>query len=211
MINFKSGTIKVEEMRLSDVPEVMEIEQVAFPLPWPLHAYNYELLENELSYYFVARFLGPTVAEEQGENLWARLRRSLRGNRDSTVVGYGGFWVLYDEAHISTLAVETAWRRQGIGELLLLTMLERAVELRTRVATLEVRTSNIPAQNLYHKYHFQMVGLRRRYYSDNNEDAFIMSADNIQSMAYRRYLEKRSADLRASLSYLMPGPVSHLS
>jgi ribosomal-protein-alanine N-acetyltransferase len=209
MINFKSGTIRVEEMRLSDVPEVMEIEQMAFPLPWPLHAYNYELLENELSYYFVARFLGPTVAE-QGENLWTRLRRSLRVNRDSTVVGYGGFWVLYDEAHISTLAVETAWRQQGIGELLLLTMLERAVELRARVATLEVRTSNIPAQNLYHKYNFQMVGLRRRYYSDNNEDAFIMST-NIQSTAYRRYLEKRSADLRARLSYLMPGPVGHLS
>jgi ribosomal-protein-alanine N-acetyltransferase len=210
MINFKGVTIKIEEMKLSDVPEVMEIERVAFPLPWPVHAYRYELLENELSHYFVARFLGLTVAE-QGKSLWARLRHSFGGNSDSTVVGYGGFWVLYDEAHISTLAVDLGWRRQGIGELLLLTMLEQAVDLQAEVATLEVRTSNIPAQSLYHKYRFQMVGLRRRYYSDNNEDAFIMTVEDIQSMVYRRYLKERKADLRARLSCLVVGTVGHLS
>jgi ribosomal-protein-alanine N-acetyltransferase len=127
------------------------------------------------------------------------------------VVGYGGFWMLYDEAHISTLAVGLEWRRRGIGELLLLTMLERAVDLQAEVTTLEVRTSNILAQNLYHKYRFQMVGLRRRYYSNNNEDAFIMTVENIQSTAYRRYLEERKTDLQTKLSLLMPGTVGHVS
>jgi ribosomal-protein-alanine N-acetyltransferase len=210
MINFKGAAVKVEEMQLSDVPEVMEIERVAFPLPWPVYAYRYELLENELSHYFVARFPAPII-EEGERSLWSRLRRSFRGNKDSIVVGYGGFWVLYDEVHISTLAVEPEWRRRGIGELLLSTMLERALGLQARVATLEVRVSNILAQNLYHKYHFQMVGLRRRYYSDNNEDAFIMSADDIQSPTYRRYLEERKGVLRARLSYLIPGTIGHVS
>jgi ribosomal-protein-alanine N-acetyltransferase len=210
MINFKSAAIKVEEMKLSDVPEVMEIERVSFPLPWPAHAYRYELLENELSHYFVARFLGPTLTEQSKSPL-ARLRRAFRGDNDSEVVGYGGFWMLYDEAHISTLAVGLEWRRRGIGELLLLTMLERAVDLQAEVTTLEVRTSNILAQNLYHKYRFQMVGLRRRYYSNNNEDAFIMTVENIQSTAYRRYLEERKTDLQTKLSLLMPGTVGHVS
>jgi ribosomal-protein-alanine N-acetyltransferase len=210
MIKFKSNAVKVEDMQLSDLPEVMEIERASFPLPWPTHAYRYELLENELSHYLVARFPLPVVAEQE-RNLWFHLRRSFRGNKDSIVVGYGGFWLLHDEVHISTLAVEPEWRRRGIGELLLLTMLDRAVNLRAKLATLEVRISNVQAQNLYHKYHFQMVGLRRRYYSDNNEDAFIMSVENIQSPAYRHYLEEHKADLSARLSRLVPGTISQVS
>lgn len=203
IVELKDGAIVIENMTLDDVPEVMEIEHESFPLPWPSSAYRYELLENKLSHYLVSRLVGPLAGQEGA--LWAYLKHSLGEGKDSIVIGYGGFWLLYDEVHISTLAVKSEWRRLGIGELLLLAMLGRALELKAELATLEVRVSNVSAQNLYHKYQFQMVGLRRRYYSDNNEDAFIMTVENIRSMKYRRYLDERKADLLSRFSRLYHG------
>jgi ribosomal-protein-alanine N-acetyltransferase len=205
MIELQGIDIKVEAMQLSDISEVMEIEHTAFPLPWPAHAYRYELMENDHSFYFVARFLRPPAAEGKA-GLRAYLRRSIAAKKPFPIVGYGGFWMMYDEAHISTLAVRPEWRHRGIGELLLLFMLERALEMKAQIATLEVRVSNKAAQALYHKYQFKEVGLRHRYYSDNGEDAILMSVEHLRSPAYREFLKQHESAIRARLlSSLRPG------
>jgi len=105
-----------------------------------------------------------------------------------------------DEAHISTIAVDPRYQRQGIGQLLLMTAIEQAVELRASIVSLEVRVSNLAAQDLYHKYGFRAVGLRARYYSDNRENALIMTAPYIASAPYQRMLRKLREELVQRLS-----------
>ena len=162
--------VRVEPMTLGDLPAVHAIERASFSVPWPDDAYRNELLTNRLASYVVAR-----VGDE--------------------VVGFGGLWVMVDEAHITTFAVDPRWRRRGIGEWLLLALLDRAAARQAREATLEVRLSNMPARRLYEKYGFRPVGIRPRYYSDNGEDALIMTTDALASSAMR----DRLASLRAAL------------
>src|SRR4029077_19134450 len=87
-----------------------------------------------------------------------------------SIVGYAGIWIMTDEAHVTTIASHPELRGQGIGELLLVALVHRAIEIGARWMTLEVRASNAVAQNLYRKYTFKEMGVRRRYYSDNGED-----------------------------------------
>ncbi len=189
----------VEPMRLSDVKEVMEIEKVSFPSPWSAYAYRYELSESRFSHYFVVRRRGGPRPPESG--VVGRLRRSL-GARESKapILGYGGFWLWAEECHIATIAVHPAYRGRGLGELLLATMLDRAIELGAQVATLEVRASNIVAQNLYRKYGFRQVGLRRGYYRDRSEDALIMTTDRLTSAAFQSRFQALKRALREKLT-----------
>ena len=138
--------VLIEPMRLEDLDAVHRIELASFSSPWPPNAYHSELSTNRLASYLVARV-------------------------DGEIVAYGGMWLMVDEAHITTFAVHPAWRRQRIGERLLLAFLDLAIARHAREATLEVRLSNIAARRLYEKYGFRPVGLRPRYYSDNGEDA----------------------------------------
>jgi ribosomal-protein-alanine N-acetyltransferase len=96
---------------------------------------------------------------------------------------------------VITFAVHPDWRRQRLGERLLLAMLDVAVDAGARDATLEVRLSNLPARRLYEKYGFRPVGLRPRYYSDNGEDALIMTTDQLRDPSMR----ERIARLRSAL------------
>jgi [ribosomal protein S18]-alanine N-acetyltransferase len=162
--------VTIAAMRLDDLEIVQAIERASFSSPWPPNAYRSELETNRLANYLVAR-------------------------ADREVVGYGGMWLMVDEAHITTFAVHPAWRRQRIGERLLLAFLDLAVARQAHEATLEVRLSNLPARRLYEKYGFRPVGLRPRYYSDNGEDALIMTTEPV---AEPPYLE-RLASLRAAL------------
>lgn len=186
----------VEPMRLRDIKEVMKIEYASFPSPWSARAYRYELLENDLSHYFVVR---QRQMEGIYSGLLAKVRHSLGAGGQGPVLGYGGFWMMAGEAHISTIAVQPSWRRRGIGELLLVAMLDRAIELGAEIATLEVRVSNIAAQNLYHKYGFEQVGLRRRYYRDNDEDALIMSTERLTSFSFQSHFQQLKQALRKKL------------
>jgi len=108
---------------------------------------------------------------------------------------FGGIWLMVDEAHITTFAVDPAWRRQGIGERLLLALLDVAQARRAREATLEVRLSNVAARRLYEKYGFRPVGLRPNYYTDDGEDALIMTTEALDGPA----MQARLAELRAAL------------
>jgi len=184
----------VTPMRWADVAQVMAIEREAFPLPWPERAYRYELFENENSHYVVAR-----RAAAGSDNGWRRLRRLWGRDHRAPVLGYGGLWMVVGEAHISTLAVAAAWRRRGLGELLLWRMLQQAAALNAFEATLEVRVSNQSAQNLYHKYGFAKVGRRRRYYQDNGEDAWIMTVKNFGEAAYLAQLDHLGQTLQRRL------------
>ena len=161
---------RIEQMRLADLPEVLEIEKASFRTPWPPHAYRTELETNRLATYLVARIEGRVVA-------------------------FGGMWIMVDEAHITTFAVDPGWRRQGIGERLLIAMLDIAIARGAREATLEVRLSNMAARRLYEKYGLRPVGVRPRYYSDDQEDALIMTSEPFAEPAMKERLER----LRAAL------------
>ncbi len=163
----------VEPMSIADLPAVHRIERASFSAPWPDDAYRNELSSNRLASYLVACI-----------------------GRD--VVAYGGIWMMVDEAHITTFAVDPAWRRQRIGETLLLALLDVAIGRRAREATLEVRLSNAPARRMYAKFGFRPLGVRPRYYSDNGEDALIMTTPTLTGDDMQRLLAVRRADLDAA-------------
>jgi [ribosomal protein S18]-alanine N-acetyltransferase len=165
--------VSIEPMGLDDLPTVQAIEEASFTTPWPPHAYRSEIESNRLAQYIVAR---------------------VGGN----VVAYAGMWMMVDEAHITTFAVHPRWRRQRIGERLLLTLLDLARGRRAREATLEVRLSNLPARRLYEKYGFRPVGLRPRYYSDDNEDALIMTTEPLDTSRMQARIERLRGELDAA-------------
>ena len=193
-MNSRDWPYLVEPMRPGDIPAIMVIEKMVYSRPWPAEAYRYELAENPKSHYYVVRLKDYHPKREFG--LRGAIKRAFGGpEADESVLGYGGLWLMVDEAHISTMAVHIDWQGRGLGALLLTTLIEKAVELQAAFVTLEVRVSNLRAQALYERYGFRKVGVRRKYYSDNNEDAFIMSTEAIDSLAYRARLE----DLRLAL------------
>jgi ribosomal-protein-alanine N-acetyltransferase len=163
--------IVLDRMQVDDLPGVHEIERESFSTPWPAHAYKQELETNRLAHYIVAR--------------WG-----------DQIVGFAGMWLLVDEAHITTFAVRRTWRRHGVGERLLLALLELSRSRGAHEATLEVRPSNVPARRLYEKYGFKVVGTRTRYYSDDNEDALIMTTPSLDG----RDMHERLVELRAAVA-----------
>ncbi len=183
---------RIEPMTPQDIEAVMNIELVSFSAPWSARAYDYEVRYNEMAHYYVARLQKEMPPVNAGTSLlrrWFR-RPPAQENTLLMMVGYGGFWLMVDEAHISTLATHPLWRRRGVGELLLLAMIEHATEIGARWITLEVRPSNIGAQALYRKYGFEVTGLRKRYYSDNGEDALIMATPIVTTADYQRKLQE---------------------
>jgi ribosomal-protein-alanine N-acetyltransferase len=178
----------VRPMQPIHLPGVMAIERVAFALPWPESAYRHEIAQNELAHYYVLCLdKASRGSEAAAPAAWQRLIRSVWRHAepvDEVVLGYGGFWMMVDEAHISTLAVRQDVRRRGMGELLLSSLLEEARRIGAVAATLEVRASNTVAQSLYAKYGFEVVGRRKAYYQDNGEDALIMTTPNFSFSSY---------------------------
>jgi [ribosomal protein S18]-alanine N-acetyltransferase len=165
--------VSIEAMSLADLPAVQAIEEASFTTPWPPHAYRSEIESNRLAQYIVARI---------GDD----------------VVAYAGMWMMVDEAHVTTFAVHPRWRRQRIGERLLLTLLDLARGRRAREATLEVRLSNVAARRLYEKFGFRPVGLRPRYYSDDNEDALIMTTETLDTPRMQARIERLREALAAA-------------
>jgi ribosomal-protein-alanine N-acetyltransferase len=157
--------VEVADMTLEDIPAVHEVERLSFPVPWPANAFRHELTQNRNARYVVARFEG-------------------------RIVGYAGLWLMVDEAHITTFAVHPDHRRRKIGERMLQRVFDIAEDIGAEWLTLEVRVSNLAAQKLYEKYGFRRAGIRRRYYSDNNEDALIMWTDRIRERTVRERIKR---------------------
>ena len=141
----------------------------------------------------------PRLPQELETN---RLAHYLVARVGDEVAAYGGMWLMVDEAHITTSRSIPAWRRQRIGERLLLAFLDLALERGAHEATLEVRLSNLPARRLYEKFGFRPVGLRPRYYSDNGEDALIMTTE---PLAYAADARARSPGCAARVEAAAPG------
>lgn len=144
----------IRRMRLKDVDQVAEIERATFARPWSRESFRQELTRN-----VAARYL---VAEENGR-----------------VTGYAGAWIILDESHITNIAVTEDARGRGIGRRLTEALMQILSNLGAGYATLEVRVSNLRAQNLYKSLGFISVGKRKRYYEDNNEDAFLMVCERM--------------------------------
>jgi ribosomal-protein-alanine N-acetyltransferase len=183
----------VEPMTLSDIDQIMEIEQVAFSAPWSARAYRYEVAQSDHSIMVVVR-----PAPRWGSTFGRKLQRLL-GSDPGPVLGYAGAWKLVDEVHVSTIAVHPRFRRRGLGELLLISLLERGMEAGMLRATLEVRLSNVAAQTLYRKYGFETVSRQRAYYSDNQEDALLMATPQLKSHSFVMQLRERRERLAAQL------------
>lgn len=203
--NFEVKTLMatglVHCMRLmckEDIAQVTDIDREAFPTQWPPADYKHEL-RNRLAYYIVACDEEERVEEPEVKiipprgfsGLVCRLTQLFSHNHlwnnesppvwKQYVFGFAGFWLMADEAHIISIAVREKHHRWGIGELLLISLVDMAAELNARVIILEVRAANITAQKLYSKYGFIHAGLRQGYYTDNREDAILMSLENITS------------------------------
>lgn len=190
----------VAPMRLEDVHTVSRIEQIVFSLPWSTAAFGYEIRHNPASEYLVLRRTPYAPLASRADSLSGRVRWLLqRPQIDNSILGYAGMWRALDEAHVCTLAVRPELQGHGLGELLLVTLIERALQQGASVLTLEVRVSNRPAQSLYTKYGFRVVGRHRAYYSDNREDALVMTTDPITSSGYRERLDCLTTRLRERL------------
>ncbi len=142
----------IEPMLFEDLPAVVAIEQDSFTSPWSLKSFHYELSSNHLATYLVARV-------------------------DGTVAGYGGVWIILDEAHITTLAVDRRYRRRGIATRLLNALIDKSCCMGAERIILEVRPSNHPARRLYEKFGFTIKGVRKKYYF--NEDGLVMFKENL--------------------------------
>lgn len=206
----------IETMRIEDIPEVVEIERACFAMPWPASAYKRELKNPNATRYLVARhYLSEPAArpediQEKKPGLISRLLPFLKINETETtdnatrnpnpVVGYGGLWLQLDEAHVTTLGVAPEYRGKGLGEFLLVGLIDVAMALGASWLTLEVRVSNTVAQNLYKKYTFKEAGTRRKYYTDNNEDAYIMWSDELTKPEFREKYKTLKAELLERLA-----------
>ena len=163
-------SIRIERMQSEDVERVAELDRQCFPTPWSVSAYATEI-HNPSAYYIVARTL------------------------DQRIVGFAGMWLIMDESHITTIGVDPTCRGKKIGERMLINILDEAIHRGARRATLEVRRSNHTAQNLYHKYGFRLAAVRKGYYSNNNEDAFVMWIDDMWEPEFLKALRKRKEEL----------------
>lgn len=147
-ISPKQRTLEYEPLDDPHLDQIMEIEQEAYPEPWSRGMFREEI-RNERSYFCVATMEG-------------------------LLVGYSGFWLVLDEAHVTSVTVQEEHRGKGYGRAQTLHLLEVAAERGVRAVTLEVRDSNAPARNLYESLGFRKVGLRKGYYSKSHEDAIVM-------------------------------------
>lgn len=141
--------VQYRKMTLADVESVYAIELATFPTPWTLDSFYYELNENQFSHYLVAK-------------------------EDGKLIGFCGMWLVIDAAQITNVAVIETARGRGIGEALMREAIRVAREANMDVMSLEVRVTNKVAQNLYRKLGFEDGGIRKGYYTDNQEDALVM-------------------------------------
>jgi ribosomal-protein-alanine N-acetyltransferase len=149
---------KIRKLGIADMPDVMDIEREAFAVPWSLDSYLSQL-KNQWAYYLVC------VHQQK-------------------VIGYVGTWVVFEEAHITNLAVQASFRSQGLGRALLLAMEEYIRSKEGKRVLLEVRPSNTAALQLYQSLSYFEIARRPNYYQDNQEEAVVMCKNLSPVAAY---------------------------
>ena len=160
----------IRHMVMEDVDQVHQLDVLSFSLPWPERSFRFELTENPASRMWVAELAS--------------------SSEDSRVIGMLGLWFIIDEIHIGTLAVLPDFRKKGIAQKLLILALMDACHEGASRAYLEVRQSNQAAQVLYKKFGFKITGIRPHYYSDNGEDALMMTLEPMLAGHLKRFIEK---------------------
>lgn len=163
--------VVLSPMRRRHLRAVLGIEEAAYPRPWSAALFASELALSEQRTYLVAKV-------------------------DGRVVGYGGVMYVLPDAHVTTIAVDERQRRRGVGTRLLLALARAAVAKGATALTLEVRASNAAAQDLYRRFGFAPAGVRKGYYTDTGEDAIVMWAHDLDSLAYAQRLDGIAAGIR---------------
>ncbi len=163
----------IRKMTLEDVPAVIDLDHKSFSLPWPERSFRFEVTENPASHCWVAEL-------------------------DGKVVGMIVVWLIVDEAHVATIATHPDFRRRGVAQRLLAHALLQLIEEGARSSFLEVRESNEAAQAMYRKFGYEETGRRRRYYSDNDEDAILMSLNSLEPERLVFAEEHSTLDKRSS-------------
>lgn len=178
----------IRPLTLADLDQIMMLERLCFPHdPWTRHMYVQDLTENALATYLVAELPGAGASSVTS----VRDQEPVGQTAAAGIIAWGGFWLLVDEAHISTVATHPAWRGCGLGIYMMLALLDAAQARGAVRSTLEVRADNTPAQNLYAKLGYEVAGRRKRYYRDN-VDGLIMTTPLLTSQA----MQARLAALR---------------
>lgn len=200
-------TYRLRPISDEDIPQVTEIDHESFPGEWLFHSHTSykQEIHNSSAHYIVAcirsGFGTKLTREDSKEISWLNrlfdYRRAIPAGKEQSdlrtkeyVVGFAGLWALLNEVHIIAVAVRNNYRRMGIGEGLLISTIEMASQLNANVITLEVRASNEIAQALYKKYGFRIVSSRPKYYSDNDEDAILMSTGDITSAPFQSCFQR---------------------
>ncbi len=184
----------VRQLRETDIPQVKVVEKQAFSTLFPPTSFRRELRNRAARYWVVEKQDEPDspVHDRISEGLLQRIVQTAVGlgsrrfdtRAPQTIVGFLGTWYAADQAHIVSVGVADGYRRRGIGELLLIAAVRHAIARETETITLEVRKSNAAARALYAKYGFIEQGIRKAYYSDNREDAVVMTTESIQMAQY---------------------------
>lgn len=192
--------LAIAPMREADVPTVQEIERRIFSTPWPRNAYYRELSSRSSAYYIVLkRELQPGQAQ-------ARRRGVGPAHDDMEIVGYGGMWRMYDEAHVTTIGVRHDLHHRGYGRILFAGLVQAAYEMGAKWITLEVRATNDMAMRMYEGFGFKVIGRRKGYYTDNGEDAIVMWSDSIYSPRFRTAFEGNLGRIDADVRGLRREP-----
>jgi len=168
--------VTITPMRRRHLRSVLRIEAQVYPRPWSVGLFMSEMALKTTRVYLVARV-------------------------GSTVVGYAGLMITGSDGHVTTVAVDPAWHRQGIGTRLVLGLSEAAVGRGCTGLTLEVRVTNAAAQAMYRRFGFAPAGVRKNYYTETNEDAIVMWAHDIDLPPHRRRLEEVAASLRGTTTW----------
>jgi [ribosomal protein S18]-alanine N-acetyltransferase len=172
--------VTINPVDVIDIDAILSLDRSCFGGLWSIDSYRRELA-NENSH-----FLAITVD------------RSLEPETQG-IIGFGCFWAILDEAHITLLGVHPRYQGRGLGQLLLCALLDRAREIEMARATLEVRDSNRSAIHIYEKYGFQTVGRRKKYYQDNDEDGIIMWRGGLQHPYFPQELNDWTMKIRAEI------------
>lgn len=183
--------LRFRPLSLEDLPALMAIEEQVFRMPWPASVYRRELTLNDQGLYYALELTEP-----------------VRLAPPNTLLGYAGAWLLGDEAHLMTIAVAAGWQGLGLGEWLLLNLMDAVEAHGAQVMTLEVRIGNRRAIALYRRLRFRVAGRRRGYYADNLEDALIMTTPFLDEpqMLRRRAQRRRLVSRRLGAALSSPVP-----